>query len=188
MKKVVVALLLVAVLLSMTSCGLAVDLLATIGLSAVNGIAPDYKAAECEFEFADISFTLTEAFGEVDAGEIATYTSYALTQVMVERIERTGLFGYNSSEELAEEHKEMLSMGLYEISFGDIIKDGDVTYFTYTISNGGSSVTTFFSFYVNEYAAYIFSFLASADSYETYEPYFIKWATSVKTISSGSQI
>ena len=127
MKKIVAILLLVAVVFTLSSCGLAIDLVTTAGLSVVNAIAPDYEEPECEFRFAELSITLTEAFADYSTELAGQFISYAMTQVLITRFENSLMSGAGL-EELAEEYQSLLSMNFIEVEFSDTVVDGDKTH------------------------------------------------------------
>ena len=194
MKKIIVVLLLACMLVSMTGCSLAVELIANAGLGLLNSAAPDYGQPDLEFSFAEISFVLTDAFSEVVNvdDEYANYMSYAATTLTVERhAHSTGMM--RTAAEYAEIYREFLDTslsesGIYEYSFSESVTDGEVVYFDITLNALGTTSYEFISIYANGDASYVFSFVVDPEKYEAYKPYLIKWATSVKTTSSTSQI
>ena len=194
MKKIVVVLLLVSMLISMTGCSLAAELIANAGLGFLNSVAPDYEQPDREFHFAEISFVLTEAFSEISRVEdsYAGYISYSVTGLTVFRYAHSSV-SWPTATEYAESYKEELSLdasdaGVYEYSAEDVVTDGDVAYFVLSYTSLGNTTSEFISVYVNDYATYVFAFASFDTNLETYRPYLIKWATSVKTVSSPSEI
>ena len=194
MKKIIVVLLLLGMLASMTGCSLAVELLANAGLDFLNQNAPDYDRPDREFRVAEISFVLTDAFSEVAnvEDEYASYISYTMTALVLERFEHSGV-SKPTATEFAETYRESIASdpdgaGISDYSAEEIVTDGDVAYFVISYTSLGKTTSEFISIYVNDYATYVFVFAAFDTNLETYRPYLIKWATSVKTVDNSSEI
>ncbi len=172
MKKVLSAVLIICLLLSLCGCS-----------------QKAYESKAAEFSSNGITITLTKAFEEKNNdGYTVCYDS-----------EDSAVFILKESYSLKPEFKDMTlekyAESIYEKNSGKnptpITQNDGLTYIEYEFSNGegGASFKYFVAMYKGVDAFWLVQFVCDVDIYSEYFPHFVKWAktvnVSVKTAEDG---
>ncbi|MBR2930135.1 MAG: hypothetical protein IKC32_02790 [Clostridia bacterium] len=191
MKKIIAVLLLVCCVLSLSSCGLLIDVV----FGAITRVFPDYEEPDAEFHAERVSITLTESFFAYEEyDDHYSFMSANSTTVTVEKYPFvSSIFEEGKS---ITEYTEQMCLEMERIQEDDDIfklydfsevttRDGYAYFVCSTFS--GVEMKCLFSMFNGGDAIYAVYFICPFFDYETYEPYFLKWADSVRIDNANSQ-
>ena len=192
MKKTVALLILVGCILTMTSC-MPLSIITSVIDTVYAALNPDYEAEDESFSFGKLNITLTAEFYEVWRDDIsAEFNSTSGTYVCIDRHE----FMYSDFEpddilSMAEKFRErIVSESENDDSvknISEVANEDGIIFLSYDYS----FITTekyLVCFYKDSVNLWVVYFCCPDTSYDTYLPYFKKWARSVTIDISGTEI
>lgn len=195
MKKIIAVILLVATVFLLSSCTLAVDLLATAVDAIGNSMSPPvYESADVEVRFDKLTISVSEGFGDPLVDDVfdmqcAVYEAPDGTRFYIDRydFDQLDIGGGLPLTAYAEDLRSSLSEDSWYRDISEVTVEDGLTYVRYS-TNEIISYTCFAALYMNSESVYVVSFMREGLSYDEYEPYFKTWARSVKVSAAGTEI
>ena len=189
MKKIFAILILVGCMLSMSSCGLVIDVVCS-------QVFNDYEGEDTVFSYDNFSITLTDSF-EPNEIEEGYYSLYSVSGTSVEIIRYDYLDSDIPSDKPLAEQAEVVR-GRFVLEDGEegiplaydvseLVESDGLTYFTLNMFLPLHYKTIMF-FYEDEDAMWGVTFTCLGLSYAENEPYFIEWAKSADLSDVHTQV
>lgn len=195
MKKIIALLVLVVCLFTLCSCGIAGDIISVTSGVLINKFYRDYEKPLTTVHVGAFSMELPESFyGSSDGSGMAMYASLNSTIVMVGKDDfmYTAYPAGETNEEYARIMRERTleyvpSDGIEIMTVGDVVSIPGSAYYTIEYRDGLYMYKCLISMHADTDALWSCCFVCTSERFDTYQPYFIEWASSVKLNSVNSE-